>query len=116
MARSVLVPLPDRDFDVTEVAVPWKLLSERGVDVVFATEEGEVPTADPTLLVLNLHQPLFLLVFQRLFWVSILIYFLLLKNHHKDNLPLKVVKISYQFLHIFSNLDQHVQRLILQIL
>ena len=43
MARSVLVPLPDRDFDVTEVAVPWKLLSERGVDIVFATEEGAAP-------------------------------------------------------------------------
>lgn len=50
MTPSVLIPLPDRDFDVTEVAVPWKLLSERGVDVVFATEEGATPAADPTLL------------------------------------------------------------------
>lgn len=50
MGQSVLVPLPDRDFDVTEVAVPWKLLSERGVDVFFATEEGALPAADPTLL------------------------------------------------------------------
>ena len=50
MAQRVLVPLPDRDFDVTEVAVPWKLLSERGVDVVFATEEGATPAADPTLI------------------------------------------------------------------
>ena len=49
MARSVLVPLPDRDFDVTEVAVPWKLLSERGIDLVFATEEGAVAAADPSL-------------------------------------------------------------------
>ena len=32
---KVLVPLPDRDFDVTEVAVPWKLLVEAGHDVVF---------------------------------------------------------------------------------
>ncbi len=50
MPPSVLIPLPDRDFDVTEVAVPWKLLTERGVDVVFATEEGGTPAADPTLL------------------------------------------------------------------
>src|SRR5438128_1927324 len=33
----VLMPLPDRDFDTTEVAVPWKLLRDRGHDVVFAT-------------------------------------------------------------------------------
>lgn len=50
MAR-VLVPLPDRDFDVTEVAVPWKLLSVAGHEVVFATERGDtVPEADPLLL------------------------------------------------------------------
>ncbi len=52
MAR-VLMPLPDCDFDVTEVAVPWKLLREAGHDVVFATErgaDGPVPAADPLLL------------------------------------------------------------------
>ncbi|HEY8089345.1 MAG TPA: type 1 glutamine amidotransferase domain-containing protein [Polyangiaceae bacterium] len=49
MAR-VLVPLPDRDFDVTEVSVPWKLLTEAGHDVVFATEKGERAAADPRLL------------------------------------------------------------------
>jgi len=27
MGKRVLVPLPDRDFDTTEVAVPWKLLT-----------------------------------------------------------------------------------------
>ncbi len=47
---SVLVPLPDRDFDVTEVAVPWKLLTEAGHEVVFATENGDKPAADPLLL------------------------------------------------------------------
>lgn len=50
MKRDVLVPLPDRDFDVTEVAVPWKLLTEAGYRVVFATEEGAVPACDPLLL------------------------------------------------------------------
>jgi putative intracellular protease/amidase len=49
MAR-ILVPLPDRDFDVTEVAVPWKLATEAGHDVVFATEAGATPEADPLLL------------------------------------------------------------------
>ncbi len=50
MSRAVLIPLPDRDFDVTEVAVPWKLLTEAGYQVVFATEEGATPAADPLLL------------------------------------------------------------------
>jgi putative intracellular protease/amidase len=47
---TVLFPLPDRDFDVTEVAVPWKLLREAGHDVVFATEAGATPACDPLLL------------------------------------------------------------------
>jgi putative intracellular protease/amidase len=47
----VLVPLPDRDFDVTEVAVPWRILRHAGHQVVFATERrGTVPAADPLLL------------------------------------------------------------------
>lgn len=46
----VLVPLPERDFDVTEVSVPWRLLTRRGVEVVFATPEGQVAQADPLLL------------------------------------------------------------------
>jgi putative intracellular protease/amidase len=49
MAR-VMMPLPDTDFDVTEVAVPWKLLTEAGHQVVFATENGAKPAADPLLL------------------------------------------------------------------
>jgi putative intracellular protease/amidase len=47
----VLVPLPDTDFDTTEVAVPWRLLSDAGHEVVFATERGGwVPSCDPRLL------------------------------------------------------------------
>jgi putative intracellular protease/amidase len=47
----VLIPLPDRDFDVTEVAVPWRLLAEAGHDTVFATEGGgSAPEADRRLL------------------------------------------------------------------
>jgi putative intracellular protease/amidase len=45
------MPLPDRDFDTTEVAVPWKLLTEAGHRVVFATEHGgAAPQTDPLLL------------------------------------------------------------------
>jgi putative intracellular protease/amidase len=50
MPRRVLVPLPDRDFDVTEVAVPWRVLTDAGCDVVFATEHAATPAADPLLL------------------------------------------------------------------
>ncbi|MDQ3370740.1 MAG: type 1 glutamine amidotransferase domain-containing protein [Myxococcota bacterium] len=51
MTRTILIPLPDRDFDVTEVAVPWKLLTVAGYDVVFATAAGGAPpSADPLLL------------------------------------------------------------------
>jgi len=47
----VLLPLPDQDFDVTEVAVPWRVLTDAGHEVVFATERGgTAPQADPLLL------------------------------------------------------------------
>jgi len=47
---KVLVPLPDKDFDVTEVAVPWRLLRDAGHEVVFATETGATPACDPLLI------------------------------------------------------------------
>jgi putative intracellular protease/amidase len=46
----VLVPLPDTDFDVTEVAVPWRILADAGHEVVFATEAGVTPAADRRLI------------------------------------------------------------------
>lgn len=49
MAR-VFLPLPDRDFDTTEVAVPWRVLTRAGHEVVFATEAGRVAETDPLLL------------------------------------------------------------------
>lgn len=49
MAR-VLCPLPDRDFDPTEAAVPWRLLTRAGHEVVFATERGAVPVCDPRMI------------------------------------------------------------------
>jgi putative intracellular protease/amidase len=50
VSKRVLVPLPDRDFDTTEVAVPWKVLTDAGHEVVFATEHGDVAACDPLLL------------------------------------------------------------------
>ncbi|WP_329535659.1 type 1 glutamine amidotransferase domain-containing protein [Streptomyces sp. NBC_01450] len=47
----VLMPVPDRDFDVTEVSVPWRILTDAGHEVVLATEHaGTRPAADPRLL------------------------------------------------------------------
>jgi putative intracellular protease/amidase len=50
---KVVFPLPDNDFDLTEIAVPWKLLRDAGHEVVIATETGRngpVPACDPLLL------------------------------------------------------------------
>jgi putative intracellular protease/amidase len=49
MAR-ILMPLPDEGCDVTEVAVPWRLLTDAGHEVVVATEAGRAPNADPLLI------------------------------------------------------------------
>jgi putative intracellular protease/amidase len=40
---TVQIPLPDQAFDVTEVAVPWRLLVNAGHTVVFATASGTAP-------------------------------------------------------------------------
>jgi putative intracellular protease/amidase len=48
---TVLIAVPDRDFDVTEVAVPWRLLTDLGHIVRFATEHGgTAAAADQRLL------------------------------------------------------------------
>lgn len=50
MAR-IWMPLPDEDYDTTESAVPWRLLTRAGHEVVFATETGTPrPRCDPRLL------------------------------------------------------------------
>jgi putative intracellular protease/amidase len=46
----ILVPLPDHDFDTTEVSVPWKILSSLGHEILFATENAAKPACDPLLL------------------------------------------------------------------
>jgi len=49
MAR-VIMPLPHRDFDPSEVAVSWRLLTDRGHEVRFATPDGGPASADPIML------------------------------------------------------------------
>jgi protease I len=48
--KRVLVPLPRHDFDPTEVAVPWKALVSQGIEVVFATPDGQKPSCDARML------------------------------------------------------------------
>ena len=43
---SILMPLPDRDFDPTEAAIPWKMCISRGWRVIISTEQGNVAQAD----------------------------------------------------------------------
>ena len=49
MAR-VLIPLPSRDSDPSEVAVSWQTLRNHGHEVVFATPDGQVARADELML------------------------------------------------------------------
>ncbi|MCP4443362.1 MAG: thiamine biosynthesis protein ThiJ [Aureispira sp.] len=49
-STKILIPLPNKDFDLTEVAVPWKLFRDKGYQVIFATENGEKGEVDPKLI------------------------------------------------------------------
>ena len=46
----VLIPLPARDFDPTEVAVSWRVLSNAGDEVAFATPDGKPASADEIIV------------------------------------------------------------------
>ena len=47
---SILIPIPARDFDPTEVAVSWSVLRRLGHAVVFATPDAQPGQADPVML------------------------------------------------------------------
>src|ERR1700694_2614090 len=47
---TVLIPIPDRDFDPTEVAVSWQVLTGNAHRVVFATESGGPASADEIMV------------------------------------------------------------------
>jgi putative intracellular protease/amidase len=46
----VLIPLPAYDFDPTEAAISWRILSDSGHQVCFATPTGAPATADPRMI------------------------------------------------------------------
>lgn len=46
----ILMPLPAADFDPTESAVPWRVLTREGVPLRFATPAGAPARADPRML------------------------------------------------------------------
>jgi putative intracellular protease/amidase len=47
---TVLIPVPDTDFDPTEVAVSWQVLTGSGHAVVFSTESGRPGAADDIMV------------------------------------------------------------------
>lgn len=47
---SVLFPIPSLDFDPTEIAVSWRVLTRLGHSVQFATPDGLPGAADPIML------------------------------------------------------------------
>jgi putative intracellular protease/amidase len=49
-SKTILIPIPNLDFDPSEVAVPWRILTDRGHTVVFATPDGRPAAADPLML------------------------------------------------------------------
>jgi putative intracellular protease/amidase len=47
---TVLVPVPDRDFDPTEAGASWRMLTRAGIWVFFATPAGAPAAADELML------------------------------------------------------------------
>jgi protease I len=48
--KRILIPIPSYGFDPTEVAIPWKLMSEKDFEIVFITPEGKKASADVLML------------------------------------------------------------------
>jgi putative intracellular protease/amidase len=48
--KTVIIPLPSRDFDPSEAAVSWLQLSNDGHRVRFATPDGDTAAGDPLML------------------------------------------------------------------
>ncbi len=46
----IIIPIPNRDFDPSEVAVTWKILRAAGYEIDFATEDGQRGYADPLMI------------------------------------------------------------------
>lgn len=50
MAQTVIMLMADYGNDPTEVATPYTIFTEAGLDVVFATEKGTTPACDQKML------------------------------------------------------------------
>lgn len=48
--KRIIIPLPSYGFDPTESAIPWLMLTANGVEVTFATPEGEKAKCDQLML------------------------------------------------------------------
>ncbi len=48
--KKILIPLPAYGFDPTEAAIPWKILSEKGLELVFCTPDGVPACGDRLML------------------------------------------------------------------
>jgi len=48
--KKILIPLPSYGFDPTEVAIPWKLLSEKKYQCTFITPDGTKAVPDRLML------------------------------------------------------------------
>lgn len=47
---KVLIATSSRGFDPSEVAIPWLILSDAGIEVEFATDTGKAGSPDPIML------------------------------------------------------------------
>lgn len=47
---SILIPLPHRDFDPTEVGVSWQIIHQAGINIDFSTPDGNRAYADPIMI------------------------------------------------------------------
>jgi len=49
-APALIMPLPTSDFDPTEAGVVWRILTDRGYSIAFATPDGGSARADPIMV------------------------------------------------------------------
>ncbi len=47
---NILIPLPSYGFDPTEAAIPWKILTDNGIKITFATPKGYPANGDEIML------------------------------------------------------------------
>lgn len=48
--KSVIIPIPSYGFDPTEVAIPWKILTQNNIKCSFSTPNGQIARADDLML------------------------------------------------------------------